>query len=39
MEMEEELVARRRDAVITDMTIDESANLGWDEDGVLADGY
>ena len=38
-EMEEELAARRIDAVITDMTIDESANLGWDEDGVLGDGY
>jgi hypothetical protein len=38
-EMEEELAARRRDAVITDMAIDESTDLGWDEDGVLGDGY
>ena len=34
MEMEEELAARGIDAVITDST-----NLGWDEDGVLGDGY
>ena len=37
--MEEELEARRIDAMITDMTIDESANLGRDEDGVLGDAY
>ena len=35
MEMEE----KRRDAEITKMAIDESANLECDEDGVLGDGY
>ena len=38
-ELEEELAARRVDCVFTDMTIDESANLGWDEDVALGDGY
>ena len=39
MELEEELAARRLDCVFTDMTIDESANLGCDEDVALGDGY
>ncbi len=36
---EEELAEMRIDAGDADMTIDESANLGWVEDGVLCDGY
>ena len=37
--MEEELAKMQIDAVITEVAIDESANPGCDEDGVLVDGY
>jgi len=36
---EDELARMQLDTVITGMADDESANLGWYEDGVLGDGY
>jgi sulfur relay (sulfurtransferase) DsrF/TusC family protein len=36
---EDELARMQLDTVITGMAVDESANLGWYEDGVLGDGY